>query len=117
MRVHKKTFHEHRRLQEIAASTSLPIDLSTAKEPCVTGHNSSHLESGHGMESVMDNIDDENSSCDDPEEQEQPVLFDDEDQVFFSDTGEQETGVPCYSEVSTVPDVLQIAFFMVQNNV
>lgn len=49
------------------------------------------------MQSVVAGLDDENYmySSDDHEEQEQSALFDEEDQVFFSDTDEIESAVPC----------------------
>ena len=49
------------------------------------------------MQSVVAGLDDENYaySSDDQEEQERSALFDEEDQVFFSDTDEIESAVPC----------------------
>ena len=76
-------------------STSLQTDLS--KEPFVSGHSTTQLESGDDMQSVVAGLDDENDMyhSDDHEEQEQSVLFDEEDQVFFSDTDEKESAASC----------------------
>ena len=76
-------------------STSLQTDLF--KEPFVTGHSSTPLDSGDSMQSVVAGLDDENYmySSDDQEEQERSALFDEEDQVFFSDTDETESAAPC----------------------
>lgn len=66
-------------------------------EPFVTVHSSTQLDRGDSVQSVVAGLDDENYmySSDDHEEQEQSALFDEEDQVFFSDTDEIESAVPC----------------------
>lgn len=78
-------------------STSLQTDLS--KEPFVTGHSATQSDCGDVMQSVVAGLDDENYmySSDDQEEQEQSALFDEEDQVFFSDTDETESAAPCFN--------------------
>ena len=93
-RVARKTFHEHRRLGQIR-STSPQTDL--LKEPFVTGHCAIQADSEDDMQSVVTGLDDENYmySSDDQEEHEQSALFDEEDQVFFSDTDETESATPC----------------------
>ena len=75
--------------------TSLQTDLT--KEPFVTGHSVTQSESGDVMQSAVAGLDDENYaySSEDEEEQEQSALFDEEDQVFFSDTDEAESAAPC----------------------
>ena len=76
-------------------STSLQTELF--KEPFVTGHSSTQSDSGNGMQTVVAGLDDQNYvySSDDQEEQEQSALFDEEDQVFFSDTDETESAATC----------------------
>ena len=68
-----------------------------SKEPFVTGHSTTQSDSGDNMQSVVTGLDDENYmySSDDQEEQERSALFDEEDQVFFSDTDETENAAPC----------------------
>lgn len=98
-------------------STSLQTDL-VSKEPLVTGHSSTQLDSGDSVQSVVPGLDDENYtySSDDQEEQEQSALFDEEDQVFFSDTDEIESAVPCsngYVENGEVCDTCTTTFAIV----
>lgn len=91
------------------ASTSPQLDPpGSVKEPSVNGQPSTCLDSEDDMESMVEGFgNNESSSSDDQEEQEWPALYDDEDQVFFSDTDEPEAVVPCFngydntSEVST----------------
>ena len=96
-------------------STSLQTDLS--KETFVSGHSLTQLDGGDSMESVVAGLDDENYmySSDDQQEQEQSALFDEEDQVFFSDTDETEIEVPCsngYANNGEVSDTTIFAIVM-----
>ena len=96
-RVAKKTFHEHRRLGQVK-NTSWQTNLS--KKPFVTGHSTTQSDSGDGMQLVVAGLDDENYmySSDDQEEQERSALFDEEDQVFFSDTDEADSAAICSND-------------------
>ena len=70
-------------------STSLQTDL-VSKEPFVTGHSLTQLDSGDSVQSVVAGLDDENYTYS-SDEQEQSALFDEEDQ----DNDEIESAVPC----------------------
>ena len=65
-----------------------------SKEPFVTGHSSTQLDSGDSVQSVVAGLDDENYTYS-SDEQERSALCDEEDQVFLSDNDEIESAVPC----------------------
>ena len=95
-------------------STSLQTDLS--KETFVSGHSLTQLDGGDSMESVVAGLDENYMySSDDQQEEEQSALFDEEDQVFFSDTDETESEVPCsngYTNNGEVSDTTIFAIVM-----
>jgi len=74
-------------------------------------------DSGDGVQSVVAGLDDENymDSSDDQEEQERSALFDEEDQVFFSDTDEAESAALCSNDYVNNDEVSGTTTFAIVN--